>query len=133
MGVHEPQLGRALLGRVLGGKFRLRSYIGAGSSGTVYQADQVALGRTVAIKILNPELASDARLVSRFHDEALAASRLNHPNTVSVIDYGQTEDGLLYIVMEYLRGVSLTRLIEDESPLGIDRIVDLATQILSGL
>jgi tetratricopeptide (TPR) repeat protein len=133
MGVQEPQLGRTLLGRVLGGKFRLRSYIGAGSSGTVYQADQVALGRTVAVKILNPELASDARLVSRFHDEALAASRLNHPNTVSVIDYGQTEDGLLYIVMEYLRGVSLTRLIEDESPLGVDRIVDLATQILSGL
>jgi tetratricopeptide (TPR) repeat protein len=133
MGVQEPQLGRALLGRVLGGKFRLRSYIGAGSSGTVYQADQVALGRTVAVKILNPELASDARLVSRFHDEALAASRLNHPNTVSVIDYGQTEDGLLYIVMEYLRGVSLTRLIEDESPLPADRIVDLATQILFGL
>jgi serine/threonine-protein kinase len=133
MGVQEPQLGRALLGRVLGGKFRLRSYIGAGSSGTVYQADQVALGRTVAVKILNPELASDPRLVSRFHDEALAASRLNHPNTVSVIDYGQTEDGLLYIVMEYLRGVSLTRVIEDESPLGVDRIVDVATQILSGL
>jgi tetratricopeptide (TPR) repeat protein len=133
MGVQEPQLGRTLLGRVLGGKFRLRSYIGAGSSGTVYQADQVALGRTVAVKILNPELASDPRLVSRFHDEALAASRLNHPNTVSVIDYGQTEDGLLYIVMEYLRGVSLTRLIEEESPLGLDRVVDLATQILSGL
>lgn len=133
MGVQEPQLGRALLGRVLGGKFRLRSYIGAGSSGTVYQADQVALGRTVAVKILNPELADDPRLVTRFHDEALAASRLNHPNTVSVIDYGQTEDGLLYIVMEYLRGVSLTRVIEDESPLGLDRVVDLATQILSGL
>ncbi|MEM9487867.1 MAG: protein kinase, partial [Myxococcota bacterium] len=83
-----------LIGRVLGGKFRLRSCIGAGASGTVYQADQTALGRTVAVKILNPELAEDARLVKRFHEEALLASRLNHPNTVSVIDYGQTEDGL---------------------------------------
>jgi tetratricopeptide (TPR) repeat protein len=133
MGVQGPQLGRALLGRVLGGKFRLRSYIGAGSSGTVYQADQVALGRTVAVKILNPELANDARLVSRFHDEALAASRLNHPNTVSVIDYGQAEDGLLYIVMEYLRGVTLTRIVEEESPLSVERVVDLAGQILSCL
>ena len=133
MGVQGLQLGRALLGRVLGGKFRLRSYIGAGSSGTVYQADQVALGRTVAVKILNPELANDARLVSRFHDEALAASRLNHPNTVSVIDYGQAEDGLLYIVMEFLRGVTLTRVIEEESPLSVERIVDLAGQILSCL
>jgi serine/threonine-protein kinase len=133
MGVQGPQLGRALLGRVLGGKFRLRSYIGAGSSGTVYQADQVALGRTVAVKILNPDLASDARLVGRFHDEALAASRLNHPNTVSVIDYGQAEDGLLYIVMEFLRGVTLTRIIEEESPLSVERMVDLAGQILSCL
>lgn len=133
MGVQGPQLGRALLGRVLGGKFRLRSYIGAGSSGTVYQADQVALGRTVAVKILNPELANDARLVGRFHDEALAASRLNHPNTVSVIDYGQADDGLLYIVMEYLRGVTLTRIIEEESPLSVERMVDLAGQILSCL
>ncbi len=122
-----------LIGRVLGGKFRLRSYIGEGSSGTVYQADQVTLGRTVAVKILNPELARDTRLVSRFHDEALAASRLNHPNTVSVIDYGQTDDGLLYIVMEYLRGVTLTQVIADESPLSKERIIDIVSQILSGL
>lgn len=133
MGAQGPQPERARLGRVLGGKFRLRSFIGAGSSGTVYQADQVALGRTVAVKILNPALAGDARLVGRFHDEALAASRLNHPNTVSVIDYGQTEDGLLYIVMEYLRGVTLTRVIEDESPLSDERIGEIATQMLSGL
>lgn len=133
MDAQGPQRERALLGRVLGGKFRLRSFIGAGSSGTVYQADQVALGRTVAVKILNPALAGDARLVSRFHDEALAASRLNHPNTVSVIDYGQTDDGLLYIVMEYLRGVTLTRIIEDESPLSDERIGEIASQMLSGL
>ena len=122
-----------LIGRVLGGKFRLRSLIGAGASGTVYQADQTALGRTVAVKILNPELAEDPRLVNRFHEEALLASRLNHPNTVSVIDYGQTDDGLLYIVMEYLRGLTLTQVIAKESPLGNERIVDVVGQILSGL
>ena len=122
-----------LIGRVLGGKFRLRSLIGAGASGSVYQSDQTALGRTVAVKILNPDLAEDPRLVNRFHEEALLASRLNHPNTVSVIDYGQTEDGLLYIVMEYLRGLTLTQVIMNESPLGDERIVDTIGQILSGL
>ncbi|WP_428262251.1 protein kinase domain-containing protein [Haliangium sp.] len=133
MGAQEARPDHGLIGRILGGKFRLRSYIGAGSSGTVYQADQVTLGRTVAVKILNPDLAEDTRLVSRFHDEAMAASRLNHPNTVSVIDYGQTEDGLLFIVMEYLRGVTLTQVIEEQSPLSTERIVDIASQILSGL
>ncbi|MCG8417255.1 MAG: protein kinase [Proteobacteria bacterium] len=123
-----------LIGRVLGGKFRLRSRIGAGASGTVYQADQTALGRTVAVKILNPDLAKDEHLVKRFHDEATLASRLNHPNTVSVIDYGQTDDGLLYIVMEYLRGgMTLTQVIVRKSPLVDERIVDLIGQILSGL
>src|SRR5262245_24262444 len=99
------ELARAqrLVGRVLGDKFKLRAGIGLGGSGTVYKADQVALGRTVAVKILAEALADDARLVKRFQDEALAASRLNHPNTVSVIDYGQTSDGLLYLVMEYVR------------------------------
>lgn len=128
-----PELEDALIGRILGGKFRLRKNVGAGASGSVYQADQTALGRTVAVKILNPALAEDPRLVKRFHDEALAASRLNHPNTVSVIDYGQSDDGLLYIVMEYLRGTTLTQLILDQSPCETERVVDILTQILAGL
>ena len=122
-----------LLGRVIGEKFRLQSCVGIGSSGSVYQADQMALGRTVAIKVLRPDLAVDDRIVKRFHDEALAASRLNHPNTVSILDYGQTNDGLLYIVMEYLRGKTLTQLLESEYPLDPARIADLMSQVLSGL
>ncbi len=122
-----------LVGRTIGEKFKLRKCVGIGSSGSVYQADQVALGRTVAVKVLRPELAVDERIVKRFHDEALAASRLNHPNTVSVIDYGQTPDGLLYIVMEFLRGETLTRLIADSPPLEARRITDLLSQVLAGL
>ena len=116
----------------MAGKFCLRRCVGTGASGTVYQADQLALGRTVAIKILRPELTRDPRFVGRFHDEALAASRLNHPNTVSIIDYGQTEDGLLYLVMEFLRGPTLTQVLHSES-LRPSRIADLVAQILSGL
>ena len=67
-----------LLGRLFGDKFRIQRVVGAGASGAVYQADQVSLGRTVAVKVLRPELAVDERIVRRFHDEALAASRLNH-------------------------------------------------------
>jgi serine/threonine-protein kinase len=122
----------ALIGRIIAGKFGLRRCVGAGASGSVYQADQLALGRTVAIKILRAELAQDPRFVARFHDEALAASRLNHPNTVSVIDYGQTEDGLLYLVMEFLRGTTLTQVLRSEQ-LRPARIADIVSQILSGL
>jgi serine/threonine-protein kinase len=122
----------ALIGRVMAGKFCLRRCVGTGASGTVYQADQLALGRTVAIKILRPELSRDPRFVDRFHDEALAASRLNHPNTVSIIDYGQTEDGLLYLVMEFLRGPTLNQVLHTET-LRPSRTADLVSQILAGL
>ena len=86
-----------LVGRVLGDKFKLTACIGIGGSGAVYRADQIALGRTVAVKILNEELSADTRMIKRFRDEAMSASRLNHPNCVSIIDYGQSPDGLLYL------------------------------------
>jgi tetratricopeptide (TPR) repeat protein len=123
----------ALVGRVLGEKFRLRACIGIGGSGAVFRADQIALGRTVAVKILSSALAADPRLVRRFQDEALAASRLNHPNTVSVIDYGQSPDGLLYLVMEHVKGPTLTQLIGSEHPLPLDRVLDIVGQILAGI
>jgi len=131
----SEELARAqrLVGRILDDKFRLRACIGIGGSGAVYKADQIALGRTVAVKILSEELTADPRLVKRFHDEALAASRLNHPNTVSVIDYGQTPDGLLYIVMEYLRGPTLTHLLAKEHPLPVVRVLGIVSQVLAGI
>ena len=124
---------QALLGRVLGDKYKLTACIGLGGTGAVYRADQIALGRTVAVKILSAELATDARLVKRFRDEAMAASRLNHPNTVSIIDYGQSDDALLYLVMEHLRGPTLTQLITREHPLPLGRVLDIVVQILSGI
>jgi serine/threonine protein kinase len=81
MSTDEQAHAQRLVGRVLDDKYRLRGCIGIGGSGAVYKADQITLGRTVAVKILNEDLTRDARLVKRFQDEALAASRLNHPNT----------------------------------------------------
>ncbi|HET9623532.1 MAG TPA: protein kinase [Kofleriaceae bacterium] len=122
-----------LVGRVLGDKFKLTACIGIGGSGAVYRADQIALGRTVAVKILNEELSSDARMIKRFRDEATSASRLNHPNCVSIIDYGQAPDGLLYLAMEYVKGPTLTQLLVTQNPLAIDRVIDIVMQALSGI
>ena len=122
-----------LVGRVLGDKFKLTACIGIGGSGAVYKADQMALGRTVAVKILNEDLSADARMIKRFRDEAMSASRLNHPNCVSIIDYGQASDGLLYLAMEYVKGPTLTQLLVNENPLAVDRVVDIICQALSGI
>jgi serine/threonine-protein kinase len=122
-----------LVGRVLGDKFKLTACIGIGGSGAVYKADQIALGRTVAVKILNEELSLDARMITRFRGEAMSASRLNHPNCVSIIDYGQAPDGLLYLAMEYVKGPTLTQLLVNENPLDVDRVLDIIAQTLYGI
>ncbi|MGE0398540.1 MAG: protein kinase [Kofleriaceae bacterium] len=122
-----------LVGRVLGDKFKLTACIGIGGSGAVYKADQMALGRTVAVKILNEDLSADSRMIKRFRDEAMSASRLNHPNCVSIIDYGQSNDGLLYLAMEYVKGPTLTQLLVNENPLAVDRVVDITMQSLAGI
>ena len=122
-----------LVGRVLGDKFRLTACIGIGGSGAVYKADQIALGRTVAVKLLNEELSADVRMIKRFRDEAMSASRLNHPNCVSIIDYGQAQDGLLYLAMEYVKGPTLTQLLVNENPLAVDRVIDIVMQSLAGI
>ncbi len=129
----QVQKSLKLVGRVLGDKFKLTACIGIGGSGAVYKADQMALGRTVAVKILNEELCADPRMITRFRGEAMSASRLNHPNCVSIIDYGQAPDGLLYLAMEYVKGPTLTQLLVNENPLGVERVIDLVCQALAGI
>jgi serine/threonine protein kinase len=123
----------ALIGTCLGGRFHLRALIGTGAYGRVYRAEQVTLLRDVAIKILDPRLAQDPEFVDQLHAEALITSRLNHPNIVSVIDFGRTEDGLVYIVMELLRGCTLTELNARGWPMPLDRVGQIMKQILHGL
>ncbi len=129
----QVQKSLKLVGRVLGDKFKLTACIGIGGSGAVYKADQIALGRTVAVKILNEELCADARMISRFRGEAMSASRLNHVNCVSIIDYGQSPDGLLYLSMEYVKGPTLTQLLVNETPLAVERVIDIVCQALAGI
>jgi serine/threonine-protein kinase len=97
----------AYLGREISGHIEIRQLAGVGAMGRVYRAFQKGIDRDVAVKILHRELSANPQLVSRFHREAKVASRLQHPNVVHVHLAGQLPDGALYIVMEYLDGLSL--------------------------
>src|SRR5450432_3321732 len=99
-GVLDP-----LVGRTIAGKFTIESLLGSGGMGAVYKARQIALDKVVALKVLLDEKASTGSYAVRFRREAKAASRLNHPNSIQIIDFGEEPDGLLYIAMEYLDGV----------------------------
>src|SRR5918994_2364364 len=122
-----------LLGQVLAGKYRIDERLNEGGMGTVYRATHVLMEKTVAIKVLRPSLAADEKIVARFSREARAASRISHPNALSVTDFGEDESGHVFIVMEFLSGKTLKQLIRDEGPLPLQRVVDITRQIADAL
>lgn len=122
-----------LVGRTLPGGYVILDLVGVGGMGRVYRAEQTNLGRTVAVKIIHPHLVGEENAAARFITEARAASRLNHPNSVAVIDFGKTEDGQLYLVMEFLRGKDLARVEYEEGPLAFARIIGILRQVLAAL
>ena len=107
--------------------------IGEGGMGKVYKAIQIALDKPVVLKVLRQALLSDERTVARFQREAKAASRLNHPNSISVLDFGQADDGAMYIAMEYVQGKDLHHILSREWPLPEARVIRLMSQVLSAL
>ena len=121
-----------LIGCTLPGGHTVIELIDVGGMGRVYRAEQKMLGRTVAVKIIHPHLLGDDTVEARFITEARAASQLNHPNSVGVIDFGKFE-GRLYMVMEYLRGRDLATVAHEDGPLEIDRVVDVVIQTLAAL
>jgi tRNA A-37 threonylcarbamoyl transferase component Bud32 len=121
------------VGKTLPGGYHILDLISVGGMGRVYRAEQSVLGRTVAVKIIHPHLLSDENSAVRFMTEARAASQLNHPNSVAVYDFGRTEDGQPYLVMEFLRGKDLARVAYEEGPLSFSRIVDVLRQVLTAL
>jgi len=131
----EPGAGKLdpLLDRVVAGNFRVHKLLGSGAMGNVYRAEQLSLGKAVAIKVLHPHLMGDEKLVLRFKREAKNASLLNHPNSIQIIDSGQDRDGTLYIAMELLAGRDLAHVIRDDFPLSVPRIVRIMSQVLSAL
>src|SRR5262245_34148953 len=120
-------------GQVLDGKYRLDALLAEGGMGAVYRATHVMLGKTVAIKLIRPEIVASPEIVRRFQREARAATALNHPNIVSVYDLGQTPDGTLYIAMEYIDGPSLKTLIQSGRPIPLTRSISILRQVASAL
>lgn len=125
--------GDQLVGQTLPGGYQVLDLLSVGGMGRVYRAEQRALGRTVAVKVIHPHLLSDENSTVRFMTEARAASQLNHPNSVSVIDFGKTEDGQPYLVMEFLRGKDLARVAYEQGPLPFPRIANVLQQVLQAL
>jgi len=133
VGKVQTQPDDPLIGRTLPGGYVILDLVGIGGMGRVYRAEQTNLGRTVAVKIIHPHLVGEENAAARFITEARAASRLNHPNSVAVIDFGKTEDGQLYLVMEFLRGKDLARVQYEEGPLSFRRVVSILRQVLAAL
>ncbi len=125
--------GLALVGRTLGGKFLVEAIVGSGAMGHVYRARHVVLDKAVAVKVIRAEYSSNEVFRTRFLQEALTASRLEHPNTVQILDYGAESDGVTYIVMELLRGRTLADVIDNEGRQRPERIVALMSQVLSAI
>lgn len=120
------------LGKKLNGRYHIIGNIGSGGMANVFLAHDLILDRDVAVKVLRFDFQNDQSAIRRFQREALAASELVHPNIVSVYDVGE-EDGLQYLVMEYVRGMDLKRYIQTYYPIAYPTVVDIMEQILSAV
>ncbi len=120
-------------GKVIDGRYRLREKLGEGGMGTVYKVEHVRMGKVLALKVLRPELGMDRQLTARFQQEARVVSRLSHPNTIQVFDFGELDDGALYIAMEYLPGRDLAWMLRTHGPFAEDKGLAIGSQVLAAL
>lgn len=123
-----------LQGEVIGGRFRLGEMIGKGGYGAVFDAEQLSMGRRCAVKVLRPGRAADETVEKRFRAEARTTSRLNHPNTVVVYDFGADEEtGFLFLATEFLDGITLHQLVERRGRLGVGAALPILEQVAASL
>jgi serine/threonine-protein kinase len=121
------------IGKILADRYRVLRTLGEGGMGRVYLAEHVRMGRLSAVKVMSPALAPTPDAISRFNREAANASRISHPNVAAIYDFGETEDGTLYLAMEYVEGKTLTAILRESGPLVPVRAAELAGQIADGL
>ena len=123
-----------LVGRTVAGRFEILDVIARGGMGKVYLAEQTPLGRTCALKVLSPKYDGDEdpEFQKRFYLEASTASKLNHPNTVTIFDYGRDGD-IYFIAMEYVRGRTLFKVLRDEGPIAEARVARIMQQVARSL
>ncbi|MBK9073127.1 MAG: serine/threonine protein kinase [Myxococcales bacterium] len=117
------------LGQLIAGRYRLDAVLGVGGMGTVYRGEQIALKRPVAVKLVNHDLCRNPSIVARFLAEAETVARLNHPNIVTLYDFGTEPDGSLYLVMEFLPGRSLRHVLAEQKSLPVAQAVEYVMQV----
>jgi eukaryotic-like serine/threonine-protein kinase len=120
------------LGRVVDNRYRVMDVLGRGGMGVVYKIEHQRMGKIAAMKVLHRDLAADREVIGRFRREAEAVSRLTHPNTVQVFDFG-TAQGALYLVMEYVRGLDIGSLIDRDGAMSFQRAAPLFGQVCAAL
>ena len=122
-----------LIGRTLAGKYKIERLIKHGGMGSVYRGKHVLMDKTVAIKVLRASLAMDDAVVARFSREAKAASKISHPHAVSVTDFGEAENGVVFLVMEYLDGRTLKEVIASDGAFSLARTIEIVRQVAGAL
>jgi serine/threonine-protein kinase len=131
--VLEEATSDPLVGRTFAARYVIEAVIGEGGMGRVYLARHARMRRRFAIKVLHSELSTHDTMVVRFQREAAAISRLSHRNVVAIVDFGETDGGLLYLVMEYVAGMSLRQLLNRDGAMASDRALRLLDQLCDGL
>lgn len=122
-----------LIGKLIAERYKVVSVLGKGGMGMVYKGEHESLGRTVAIKMLHSHMVSNAEAVKRFHREAKAVSRVKHPHTIKLFDFGISEQGQPYLVTDYIEGTNLKRVIKEEGKLSLDRAHHIFKQVIQAL
>jgi eukaryotic-like serine/threonine-protein kinase len=125
--------GDSLIGQTLADKYRIDERLNEGGMGTVYRGTHVLMDKTVAIKVLRASLAADEKIVARFSREARAASRISHPHALSVTDFGEAKNGVVFLVMEFLNGQTLKNVIRQDGPMPLARVVEIIRQVGAAL
>jgi eukaryotic-like serine/threonine-protein kinase len=121
-----------IIGKRISGRYKIKDMIGGGGMANVYLAHDMILDRDVAVKMLRLDFANDDEFIRRFHREAQSATSLAHPNIVSIYDVGE-EDGLYYIVMEYVDGQTLKQYIQQHAPVPVEEALGIMKQLTSAI
>ena len=122
-----------LVGSIVADRYRITKKLGEGGMGAVYLGEHVKMGRLSAIKVISKSMANDPEAIARFNREAANASRINQHNVCSIYDFGETDDGIIYLAMEFIEGEALTALIEREGALAPKRAADILHQTANAL
>ncbi len=120
--------GADLIGSIVADRYHIEKKLGEGGMGAVYLGEHVKMGRKSAIKVMTQSMASDPEAIARFNREAANAARINHPNVCAIYDFGETEDGTIYLAMEFIEGETLSDMQHREGALELDRAVEILQQ-----